>query len=281
MTFSPITPLSGIAGLRFLEQTSVRQQESFNNQPQIKRDTKYFKENIASISTAEELVNDRQLFRIALGAFGLDEEIGKKFLLKKILEEGTEDSAALANRFVDPRYKKFADAFGFGNTDGSQTGMSGFADGIVESYKTRQYEIAVGNSDPNMRLALGFKREIAEFANSDGADTFAWFSVMGNQPLRTVLEAAYSLPTSFGTLDVDKQRDILKDRTNSMFGDTSLEVFNDETAIDSLVDRFLTTMQIRNSTQSGSGGSAALSILTSTPSNATSAIYNILLSNSS
>ena len=280
MTFLPVTPLSGVPGLRFLEKTSEAQQKSFENQPQLKRDIAYFKENIASIKTAEELVNDRQLFRVALGAFGLDEEIGKKFFMRKMLEDGTDDPSALANRFVDPRYRKFSDAFGFGNLTGPKTGFSGFADKITDAYKTNQYEIAVGNKDPNLRLALGFKREIGEFANSNGADTFAWFSVMGNQPLRTVFEQAYSLPKAFGTLDVDKQREVFQDKTSGMFGSSSLSVFKDEEAINTLVDRFLTMAQLNGSGIASAGGSPALSILASSQQSASSAIFGILMSNS-
>ena len=280
MTFTPVTPLSGVAGLRFLEQTSQSQQESFNNQPQIKRDIAYFKENIGSITSAEELVEDRQLLRVALGAFGLDGEIDKKFFMRKMLEEGTDDDTALANRFVDPSYGKFSEAFGFGNLSGPQNGLSGFADTIIEAYKTNQYEIAIGDNDADLRMALGFKREITEFANSDGADTFAWFSVMGNQALRTVFEQAYSLPTEFGSLDVDAQRDILKDKTSDLFGSSSLSVFNDEKAVNTLVDRFLILSQLNGNSSASFGGSAALSILSSSQSSATSSLFEILLSNS-
>ena len=75
MTFQPIVPLTGYVGWRFLQNTLERQQETFNQSSQVQRDTTYFRENIGKIQTAEELVNDRRLLSVALGAYGLDEDI--------------------------------------------------------------------------------------------------------------------------------------------------------------------------------------------------------------
>ena len=54
------------------------------------------------IASAEALVKDRRLLTVALGAFGLDGEIDKKFFIRKVLEGGTEASDSLANRPYDP-----------------------------------------------------------------------------------------------------------------------------------------------------------------------------------
>ena len=83
---------------------------------------------------------------MALGAFGLDGEIDKKAFVRKILEEGTTDPASLANRLTDKSFHKLSAAFGFGDTGGARTGEAGFAAKIVEAYKTRAFEAAVGDS---------------------------------------------------------------------------------------------------------------------------------------
>ena len=87
---------------------------------------------------------DRQLLKVALGAFGLDSEIDKKAFIRKILEEGTTAPTALANRLTDKSYHKLSAAFGFGDPGGANTGDDGFAAKIVEAYKTRAFEAAVG-----------------------------------------------------------------------------------------------------------------------------------------
>ena len=266
--FQPVVPLSGIAGWRFLEATESQQRASFDRSPQIDRDVAYFNENIASIGSAEELVADRTLLRVALGAFGLDEELFKTAFLERILGEGTEDPQALANRFVDPRYGDLSRAFGFGSVLGPRTGDLGFGQQITSAYRERQFEIAVGDQDPNMRLALGLRREIAEYANSPTADGAQWFRILGNTPLRTVFEGAYNLPSQFAGLDVDTQRETMRDRTRELFGDSSLAVFQDPEAVDNLINRFLVRQQINEGPGPGTPGVAALALLqnASTPS---------------
>ncbi|MEM6466714.1 MAG: DUF1217 domain-containing protein [Pseudomonadota bacterium] len=261
MSFDPVTPLPGVAGLRFLERTAERQEANFLSAPQIQRDMAAFRDRIGSVLTAEELVNDRQLLRVALGAFGLDEELGKTAFLQKVLEEGTETQGAFATRFVDPRYREFAEAFGFGNALGPQTGQPGFVEQVLADYATRQYEIAVGKSEPNLRLALGFKREIAELALSPNADDAAWFNLLGSQPMRTVVEKALGLPTEFATLDIDRQKETLQDRALSLLGSTSLAVFTDPAAVNEVVDRFLLRAQVEEGPSGSTPGTAALSIL--------------------
>ncbi|MEO0912023.1 MAG: flagellar protein, partial [Pseudomonadota bacterium] len=72
MNFAPAIPLTGIAGYQFLQRTEETQRATFDRSPLLAREVEYFKENIANVLTAEELVADRQLFKVALGAFGLD-----------------------------------------------------------------------------------------------------------------------------------------------------------------------------------------------------------------
>ena len=79
-----------------------------------------------------------------------------------MLEEGTLDPKALANRLTDKSFLKLTQAFGFGDPGGARTGEAGFAARIVAAYKTRAFEAAVGEADNNMRLAMNFRREIAE-----------------------------------------------------------------------------------------------------------------------
>ena len=98
MSFQPAIGVGGLSGWRILEATSARQRETFERSPQLLRNIEYFRENISSAQTAEALVKDRRLLTVALGAFGLTEEIGKRAFVQKMLEGGTEDSGSLANR---------------------------------------------------------------------------------------------------------------------------------------------------------------------------------------
>lgn len=259
--FAPLLPASGIVGFRLLSATEDAQRAVFDRQPEIARDVAYFAEKIGEVASAEDLVADRRLLRVALGAFGMDDEIDKRAFLRKILEDGSEAKDALANRLVDPRYAKFARSFGFGDALGARTALPGFAGEITAAYRERQFEIAVGEQDDALRLALNFRREIKAYAASPDPDGAAWFSVMGDLPVRKVFEGAFGLPDSFGQLDIDRQRDDLRALNDKTFGTRSLAVFADDEAVETAISRFLARRAAENGPDASTPGFAALTLL--------------------
>lgn len=277
--FRPVTPLSGIAGWNFLQRTQDAQQVAFDKSPALARDVAYFKENIAKVKTAEDLVSDHTLFKVALGAFGLDEQLGSKFFMRKILEEGTEDRSALASRLVDKRFHDIAEAFGFGNLLGARTGYSDFAETVTRAYKDRQFEIAVGQTEPALRLAMSFKREIEIHASSGQSDDAAWFSIMGKPPLREVFETAFNLPKAFGQLDINRQREVLQEETRAALGSDRVAVFQSPDAVNKFIDRFLARAQIAAGPPPNAPGSTALSLLQPLTGFGAAGQINLILSN--
>ncbi|MSU91793.1 DUF1217 domain-containing protein [Rhodobacteraceae bacterium 2CG4] len=275
--YQPVVPLSGVAGWRFLERTEAAQRQAFEGSARIQRDAAYFQERIADVSSARDLVADRRMLAVALGAFGLDDDLYKTAFLERMLSEGTDDPQSLANKFVDPRYTAFSKAFGFGDLGGPHVARAGFGQDIVARYKERQFEIAVGNSDESMRLAMTFRREIAGLAAaaSDGANGTQWYRIMGSNPLRSVVEAAFGLPARFAGLDVDRQREMLEDKTSRMFGTSSVAAFREPEAVDKIISRFLVRRQAEAGPTAGTPGAAALTLLQSAGS---TGLTNLILS---
>lgn len=263
MSFAPVIPLPGLGGYAFLQRTREDQQQAFDAQPRIRRNVDAFAERIGSISTAAELVDDRQMLEVALGAFGLDEDINNRYLIEQILASNTSDPASLASRFSDKRYIALSRAFGFGDIPGGRVAGEGFADRIVTSYRERQFETAAGEIDPNMRLALGFDRDLADIAarqtlSADGK----WFTVMATPPLRQVFETALGLPKSFGTLDLDQQLGEFKTRARKIFGTDDIAALAAPDVTPEIVEKFLVRAQIQEISANGlSGASIALSLL--------------------
>lgn len=259
--FQPVVPVSGYPGWLFLERTVSSQKEAFNSSAQIERDIAYFAENVSKATTAEDLVSDRQLLRIALSAYGLEDDLDKKAYVLKVLKEGTDDERSFANRIADKRYRDFAKAFGYGNYFGVRVGQSDFVSKITSAYKERQFEVAVGNSDQSMRMAMTFIREIPKYANSQSAYATAWFEVMGNPPIKNMFETAFGLPSSFGGLDVDKQREIFKEKFESLMGNSSLEVFKKEANVKKFLQTFFVRQQIAQTSTASTGSTTALTLL--------------------
>ena len=259
MSFQPVIPVGGYAGWAFLTRTREAQQQAFETSGSMARDVEYLEQNIGAVKTAEDLIGDRRLLQVALGAFGLDEDINNKFFLQKILEDGTIETTALANRLSDKRYLEFSKAFGFGDFDTPRTVLSDFGTEITEAYKTAQFEVAVGAQDPNMRLAMGLDRALSDIAALDTTDNGKWYSVMGQPPVRAVFEAALGLPASVGALGLDQQLTAFRDKASSRFGDGEVAQFADPSKREELVRLFLLRSEFGSS--SITGGSAALTIL--------------------
>jgi hypothetical protein len=277
MSFQPTIPLGGIAGWRFLERTQASQQAAFNKSPEIARDIAYFAEKIGGVTSAADLVADRRLLKVALGAFGMESEIDKKAFIRKVLEEPLADPKALANRLTDKSFAKLAEAFGFGAVGGARTSDLGFAAKITEAYKVRAFEAAVGDADNNMRLAMNFRREMADLSRQ-GEEGASWFVVLGSKPLRQVFEKAFGLPAQFGQIDIDRQREVMRDKTGGLFGVDNLTAFQDPEAVEKMLNRFLARAQIEEGVQSFSPAAAALTLLQSSTASGSYGLLNLLAS---
>ena len=262
MAFQPVIPLGGLVGWSFLTRTLDRQTAAFEVSSELKRDTDYFAEKIGAVDTAEQLVSDRRLLSVALGAFGLQDDIENRFFVRKMLEDGTLADDALANRMADERYKAFSKAFGFGDFSVPRTKLSDFPGEIIALYEARSFEVAVGQQDDNLRLALNAKRELAEIATNSGTDDTKWFQVMGNAPLRQVFETAFGLPTGFGQLDLDRQLETFREKADRQLGNGEISQFSDEGAIEKLIQKFLVRAQISEA-RATTTGSIALAVLQS------------------
>lgn len=237
--FRPVVPLSGLAGWQFLERTYDAQRKNFDKSPELARDTDYFAAKIGTITSAEALVSDRRLLRVTLGAFGLQDDLNSRALIRKVLEDGTTRTDALANRLSDSRYRALSRAFGFGEPDGPKTTDRGFADTIIAAFRGRSFEVAIGAQNNGYRLALNARRDLTEIVTSTQSDDTKWFRIMGSPPLRQVMEAALGLPRSFGQLDIERQLEVFKDHSSRQLGLASVSDLRTPEAMDQLVQRFL------------------------------------------
>ncbi|WP_299140024.1 DUF1217 domain-containing protein [uncultured Tateyamaria sp.] len=261
--FQPVLVSSGIVGWQFLQRTYDQQLETFSQSAAQKRDTDHFVEKIRSVTSAEELVSDRQLLTVALGAFGLQDDIDNRYFIQKMLEEGTTADDALANRFTDSRYTEFSAAFGLGPGEIRGSLRSGFAEGIVDRFQANSFEIAAGAQDETMRIALYAQRTLDEVVGGSGSEAQKWFSIMGQPPLRTMFETAFGLSSSFGQADIDLQLGVFQDRAQRSFGVSDPSEFADPEIMDRLITTYLARSQIVNGGAGESGASIALTLLSS------------------
>ena len=258
-------PLGGYAGWTLLNRTIDKQLETFAKNPVNDRDIQHFRENIGVIVSAEELVSDYQLLRVSLGAFGLQDDLPNRAFIRKVLEEGTTNNEAFVNRLADKRYREFSEAFGFGEVALPKTLLPGFADDILSRFQRVEFEVAVGEQNEEMRLALNIERQLPELAaDIEGEEDFdtAWLSIMGNPPLRAAMETALGLPTSIGAVDIDQQLEAFRDKSKVIFGTDDLrQIVSEEGGIENVIKNYLGRAQLASVTNVASAGSIAVTLL--------------------
>ncbi len=260
MSFQPVVPFGGYAGWQFLTKTMAAQKAAFDNSTVQQRDADYFTANIGKVTSADQLVADPKLLKVALGAFGLGDQANSTYLIKQVLTQGSNNSTALANQLTDKRYLALARAFNFGDTTTPKTQSAGFAAQIVSAYQNQQFGAAIGTQDSNLQLALSMQTDLANLASTGSSETTKWYLMMGNPSMRTVFETAMGLPTSFVSLNLDQQLTVFQDKAQQMFGDSSVSQFSDPTKVDQLVKDFLVRNGDTSASQS-SAGSIALALL--------------------
>lgn len=260
MTFQPVLPLSGYTGWTFLKRTMDRQVAVQQASPVLKRDEAYFRDRIGKVQTAEQLVSDKRLLRISLTAFGLEGDVNSRAFIRQVLEGGTLKEGSLANKLADKQYQKFSAAFGFGDFSVPRTRLSTFADEILGQFRARSFESAVGAQNNGFRLALNAEREIPALAKRPISETAKWYSVLGNAPLREVMQTALGLPASFAAIDLDQQVAVMRERVQTAFGSPTISQFSEPRQMEALVRRFHLRADMQNQ-PSTSPAAIALTLL--------------------
>lgn len=263
MSFQPVLPMGGLAGWAFLQRTRSSQMDLHARAPERVRDIEHFRTRIGNVGSVQDLMGDRRLRQVMLGAFGLQDDINNIAFIRRVLEDGPERTDGLARRLSDGRYLALAEAFQFPQGVARPFADPAFAQRIITAFQTRSFEIAVGDQNQGLRLAMTLERELPELISSVRSDTAGWFRVLGSPPLRKAFETAFGFGSGFGMLDLDQQVSQMRRRAQSAFGSSTLAQFSDPDRMRALTQRFLMMDQVGAITSAGSPASAALSLLQS------------------
>lgn len=160
-----------------------------------------FEQRAATIRDTEALLRDRRVLEPLLTAFGLEGEVAKLAVIRKVITENPADSASLANRLTDPRWRALARAFQ--GQGGARLADPAFRAELAKTFVTAAFEKREGGSD-GLREALYFRR------NAAAATSIT--ALMADRPLAEVVRVALGLPDQFGLQDFDRQKAILSQR---------------------------------------------------------------------
>ncbi|MCH2165454.1 MAG: DUF1217 domain-containing protein [Marinovum sp.] len=215
----------------------------------------------APFASSEDMFSSSLVTLSALQFFDLPSDSDSFSRAGRILTSDSNDPNSQYNGTLEPRWRLFADASPIEAPDTEWRPPDGFADAIVTTYLERQFEIAVGNVDPNMRLAIGFEREFDQLLENATSNNARWFGVMASEPLRAVFEGALGLPDAIGTLDLEQQLGVFQERAESRLGSADLATLSAEETRADLIQRFLSTVTLTPESTSAprSGASVILS----------------------
>jgi len=259
MSFQPVIPLSGNSGWKFLQSTYDRQLSTHANSPQIKADRAYLTEKLSEPMSAESFLNDKRLLRVALTAFDLGGEEWKRGFIDKVLKEAATPESTFLARLNNPKYTAFAQAFK--PVNGTITVSPEAIDKIAAEFDAASFESAVGRVDDSMRIALNFKSEISDLIGNGSSDNAILYRMLGNVPVRTLLETAANLPTEIRKLNIEKQASLLKDGLQQRFGISDLGDLKDPEVIDRIISRYHTMESIKSVAANYSPAANALTLL--------------------
>ncbi|MCI5110589.1 MAG: DUF1217 domain-containing protein [Marivita sp.] len=246
MTFQPFVPGSGLSGWTLLKSTLPVQKTIFNRSTPTASDSGYFLEKFDLINSPDDIVSDRRLLRVVLGAYGLSDDIENRFFIRKVLTDGVADQSALANKLADRRYRALARDFDFSKQPPGHKTLQGLAQKTVENFQNTSFEIEIGKASEDMRLALGFARELGNLQRSASSSSTAWYQVLATPPLREVFQTALGLPKEFAQLDIDEQHKRLMDKAQTVFGSNDLLELAAEGQSEQIVRRFLLLRQVQS-----------------------------------
>jgi hypothetical protein len=198
-------------------------QARFATQKTMAREADRLRERAAQIADPEALLKDRRTLQLVLESYGLESEINKTAILRKLMTQDPDADGALAGQMTDQRYRQFARDFSnWSPTPPLQ--RTGAIDTILERWQTARFEKQLGEDAPGLREALYFQR------NAPGAETV--LQLMSDPALSLVLRVGLGLPAQFASLEFDQQRATLEKRVD-------METFSDPKRLDQFLRRFL------------------------------------------
>ena len=257
--FQPAIPMSGYGGWKLLQATYDRQFEGFSQSPAVANDRAYFLEKFSKPVELETFLSDKRLLRVSLTAFDLGGEEWKGGFIRKVVEEAADIESTFLQRLNKPDYTNFSKTFKL--QDGKIALTEEAALEIADKFESASFREAVGEVDNSMRLSLNYQNRMPSLAGAESSEKAKLYRILGNVPLRTVMETALGLPSDFTKLDIDRQADLLKEQLQSKVGITDISQLGEPETVDKVLQRFHAMESIQNGPSATTPGYSALTLL--------------------
>jgi Membrane-bound metallopeptidase len=200
-------------------------------------EAKYYTDTIQRIENKSELLADRKLLDILLFSKGIDPETVTDDFLKKAFDSDLSDPKSFVNIQADKRFAQLVGTFNFlpdGEIDRRAAGIVQNGGEVITTqsmYVRQLLETEQGEENPGVRLALYFERMADSITDP--------YVILGDEALLEFFRVTFSMPAEMGSMDVDKQAQLVKSKLN-------LEDLSDPVKLKKLVQRFTMMYDIEN-----------------------------------
>jgi hypothetical protein len=200
-------------------------------QPDVANATAYYQKAIGGIKTIDGFLNNYRVFSYAIKAFGLDDLIYAKGLMRKVLQGGVADSKSYANKLSDPRFRAFAAAFDFAGKGAAATATAAATTDVVNAYVQQTTEANAGAQNEGVRLALYFQRKAAAIVSP--------YQILADKALLRVVQTALQIPPESSAQDIDKQAQTIVAKLN-------LKDLQDPAKVTKFIQKFAVLYDLNN-----------------------------------
>ncbi|SIQ05391.1 Protein of unknown function [Rhizobium sp. RU33A] len=207
-----------------------------------------YQERIQSIDTVKELLADREVIDVVVGAYGLDAENVTDDFLKQVFASDLSDPKSFVNQQPDGRWAELVASFNFdanGNLTRETIGtvqQRGETLETVNKYLRQTLEENEGASNEAVRLALYFERTAPNITDAYG--------LIADDALMAVFRTTFGFSDEFSNMDVDQQARVINDNLD-------LAELQDPAKL----ERFLQRYTAMYDTENNVGASSAATIL--------------------
>jgi len=223
--------LSTLASYQMISSNLSKWQAMTQAEPDVTTATNYYQQNIGSVKSIDDFLNNDRLFTYAMTAFGLGDMSYAKGLIRQVLQGGVTDTSSLANTMTDTRFKAFATAFDFTGKGASVTTTAAATTDVVNKYVQQTTETDAGQQNDGVRLALYFQRMAPTITSP--------YQILGDKALLTVVQTALGISPMTSAQDIDLQATNISSKLN-------IADLQDPTKVQNFVQRFAAMYDMNN-----------------------------------
>lgn len=218
---------------RLISQDIGKSLERVSKQPDVVRETDYYRAQIGNVKSVDDFMADTRLYNYALKAHGLEDMAYAKAFIRKVLTEGTADKDTFANKLSDNRYLDLAKSLDFAGVGTAATSTEAAQSGIVARYARQTLEQSAGDDNNGVRLALYFERKAPTIKSG--------FDFLADDALSQVFRTTFNLSDEFAAANVDRQAALIEKSID-------IKDLQDPEKVGKLLERFTIMWEMQNPT---------------------------------